>query len=245
MTFSCFDCLSASCATVASTISWSVWRDAQSAVSIALNVRWNASRDCQLPSHSRVVSVTYPSVHTRRAAPDMVWSGTGADVVVLYWPDQAEKAERVGVPRLLLVEQGVAPPAVTSCLEDWLRLPARDADIRARLVALAQRAARHPAVPALDEHGQLSHRDATVFLSPIDQGLAEVLVANFGRPVATADLTARAWPQGGSGVALRVHVSRLRRHIQTLGLTIRSIRGYGYALRDGLDVSGMDEERGG
>jgi DNA-binding winged helix-turn-helix (wHTH) protein len=184
----------------------------------------------------------YRCVDTQRAAPDLVWSGIGADVVVLYWPDEADKVERVGVPRLLLVEQGVAPPTVTSCLEDWLRLPAHDADIRARLVALAERAARHPAVTALDEHGQLSHRDATVFLSPIDQGLAEVLVANFGRPVATADLTARAWPQGGSGVALRVHVSRLRRHIAPLGLQIRSIRGYGYVLRDGPAVSAAVDE---
>jgi hypothetical protein len=182
-------------------------------------------------------------VVTPRAETELRWSGENTDVIVLYWPDEADKVERVGVPRLLLVEQGVAPPAVTSCLEDWLRLPADDADIRAHLVALADRAARHPAVPALDEFGQLSHRDATVFLSPIDQGLAEVLVANFGHAVATVDLTARAWPQGGRGVALRVHVSRLRRHIEPLGLTIRSIRGYGYVLRDGLDVSAMDEER--
>ena len=99
--------------------------------------------------------------------------------MILRWPEQADRIddlERLGIPRLLLVEPDAAPPPSTSCIEDWLRLPVDDASLRARLVALAAHARRHPMVPTLDEHGQLSHRGETVFLSVTDQRIAEVLV---------------------------------------------------------------------
>jgi hypothetical protein len=91
------------------------------------------------------------------------------DVFVLRWPDEADEADRLaslGAPRLLLVEPGVAPPAETSCLVDWMRLPADDEDVRARVAALAERAARHPIVPVMDDYGQVSHGATTVFLPP-------------------------------------------------------------------------------
>src|SRR5262249_55424138 len=156
------------------------------------------------------------------------------DVVVLRWPEQAsdlERLDKAGRPRLLLVEPGVAPPTGTSCLQDWLRLPADDTDVRARIVALAERATRHPPVPSLDEHGQLSHQGQSVFLSNIDALLARVLVENLGRPVTGQQLIRNAWSKGGHDSALRVHLSRLRRHLAPLGLTIACVRGHGYVLR--------------
>jgi hypothetical protein len=156
------------------------------------------------------------------------------DVVVLRWPEQAsdlERLDKAGLPRLLLVEPGVAPPTGTSCLEDWLRLPADETDVRARMVALTERAARHPPVPSLDEHGQLSHGGQSVFLSNIDKLLARVLVEHLGRPVPPQQLIRSAWSKGGGDSALRVHLSRLRRHLAPLGLTIVCVRGHGYVLR--------------
>jgi DNA-binding response OmpR family regulator len=156
------------------------------------------------------------------------------DVVVVSWPAQTperDRLERHGIPRLWLVEPGVEPPVGDSCLEDWLRLPAEDADVRARLVSLVRRAAHHPSRPTLDAFGQITHNGAVVNLSPVDQHLAEPLIANFGNAVAEDDLITSAWHEGGSEQTLRVHVSRLRRRLAPIGLTITNIRAYGYAMR--------------
>jgi hypothetical protein len=165
----------------------------------------------------------------------LVYAGISRDVVVLRWPEQEgerERLEHLGIPRLLIVESGVAPPNGDSCLEDWLRLPADDCDVRARLLSLARRAQRHPMVPVVDDFGQLTHRGVSVFLSPVDQRVAEVLVESFGTAVRDEELARRAWPAGSSGQTLRVHISRLRRRIAQLGLTITSVRNVGYVLHE-------------
>ena len=169
------------------------------------------------------------------AAGQLVYASMSRDVVVLRWPEQGaerDRLEQLSVPRLLIVEVGVEPPDSESCLEDWLRLPAEDCDVRARLRSLSRRAAQHPMVPALDDFGQLSHRGAGVFLSPVDQRVAEVLVESFGTAVRDSDLAARAWPAGSSEQTLRVHISRLRRRIAALGLTITSVRNVGYVMHE-------------
>jgi len=165
-----------------------------------------------------------------------VMTGAGAtkDVVILHWPEQADRIddlERLGIPRLLLVEPDAAPPISTSCIEDWLRLPVDDASLRARLVALAAHARRHPMVPLLDEHGQLSHRGETVFLSVTDQRIAEVLVEHFGHVVSEETLLEHARPANRNDQTLRVNVSRLRRRVAPLGLAITCVRGHGYLMQ--------------
>jgi len=164
------------------------------------------------------------------------------DVFVLRWPDEVDAVERLGhlgIPRLLLVEPGVSPPSVTSCIEDWIRLPADDVDLRARVAALGERAARHPVAPVVEEHGCLSHRGATVFLPPVDEQVARALIERLGQPVSAEELRARAWPDGGSDTALRVHISRLRRRLAPLGLSIRSVRRRGYLISDGGTVDAV------
>ena len=168
-----------------------------------------------------------------------VIAGAGAtkDVVILHWPEQADRIEdleRLGIPRLLLVEPESAPPMSTSCIEDWLRMPVDDASLRARLVALAAHARRHPMVPSLDEHGQLSHRGETVFLSITDQRIAEVLVENFGQVVSEETLLERARPDNRSDQTLRVNVSRLRRRVAPIGLAITCVRGHGYLMQQDI-----------
>ena len=160
------------------------------------------------------------------------------DVCVLCWPDQADEVDRLaslGTPRLLLVEPGVPPPAETSCVADWLRLPAEDQDMRARLAALSERAARHPSGPVVNEYGQLSHRGTTAFLSCIDERITKLLIANLGHAVPAEELAARVWTDDGTNETLRVHISRLRRRIAPLGLTITNIRGHGYVMREADD----------
>lgn len=157
----------------------------------------------------------------------------GRDVVVLQWPAQQAEAERLAsraVPLLLLVAPGAAPPQAANCVEDWVRLPADDADVRARVDALARRARWHPPVPEFDACGGLSFGGGHVFLSPTDVRVAQPLVTKFGHGVADEELLLHAWPGGATGVQLRVHVSRLRKRIAPLGLEITAIRGHGYRL---------------
>lgn len=161
-------------------------------------------------------------------------AGITKDVVILHWPAQSDRIsdlERLGVPRLLLVEPDSPPPPSTSCIEDWLRLPVDDASLRARLLALAAHAQRHPIVPTLDEHGQLTHRGESVFLSMTDQRIAEVLVGQFGQVVREETLLNRAQFERRSDQTLRVNVSRLRRRIAPIGLSITCVRGHGYVMQ--------------
>ena len=59
---------------------------------------------------------------------------TCVDVVVVRWPDEQPRLERLrsaGTPRLLLVAPEAPPPVPLDPLEDWVRLPADDRDLRA------------------------------------------------------------------------------------------------------------------
>jgi len=158
------------------------------------------------------------------------------DVVVLRWPEQAEDVHRLdalGVPRLLLVEPGAAPPESASCLQDWIRLPADDADVRARIAVLSLRPACHPSRPEINDVGQLSYRGWSTFLSPLDERLARALIADFGCLVTEETLETLGWPRGTTVHAVRVQVSRLRRRIEPLGLGITRARNSGYVMHDG------------
>jgi len=158
------------------------------------------------------------------------------DVVVLRWPDDIAEVDRLAaarLPRLLLVEETADPPESGDCEEDWIRLPAEDRDVGARLRALARRATRHQALPAVDEYGRVHHRGRWVSLSPIDQRIAAVLVERLGAVVSVEELLQRGWPERPSTpIALRVHLTRLRKQIEPLRLDIRSVRQSGYALEE-------------
>lgn len=179
--------------------------------------------------------MTYGYAMAARSSAVFVAFPYSRDVVILRWPEQVDEVERLdraGVARLFLLEAEVPPPEIESCLQDWIRLPATDADVRARLRALEHRASTHQSIPAVSEFGELSHRGRSLFLSPLDQRVAEVLVAHFGDVVAESDVRNHVWPEGATQQALRVHVSRLRHRIAPLGLTITSVRCSGYVLRE-------------
>jgi len=165
----------------------------------------------------------------------LAWLTESRDVVVLYWPADADKSRQLeleGVARLLLVEPGAAPPRSGSCLEDWLALPVSDVELQTRLANLAKRAASHPRPPTVDDLGQLSYRGRSLFLSPIDQRLASVLVDSFRAIVTEEELINTVWPEGASNQTLRVHVSRLRQRLGRLGLTIKCARTAGYVMAE-------------
>jgi DNA-binding response OmpR family regulator len=161
--------------------------------------------------------------------------GFVTDVVVLRWPDERDQLPRLAdgrVPRLLLVEPGADPPLADDVLEDWIRLPSEDRDIRARLLTLRRRAGDVLSGPTVDSHCRLIYRDKWASLSPIEVRLATALVEDFRLIVTEKALLGRGWPDGPpSSNALRVHLHRLRQRIRPLGLELKAIRSQGWVLQ--------------
>jgi two-component system OmpR family response regulator len=158
-----------------------------------------------------------------------------ADVVLVRWPDEIERLETLrarGAPRLLLVPPDAVPPVTVDPLEDWVRLPADQSEVRARLTTLSTRARADQPVPAVDGDGLLHYRDRWVALSPVEQALAAALADRFGAVVGREVLARGAWPDGvPTRNALDVHILRFRRRIAALGLELRTVRSRGYLLQ--------------
>ncbi len=156
------------------------------------------------------------------------------DVVLVLWPDNSPDLGRLatsGVPRLLLVAPEASPPEDGDCLQDWIRLPADDQDVRARVVALEHRAAKHRAPVTVSEDGRLSYRGQSTWLSPTVRLLFQALAERFGRAVPLETLVHQVWPsEPPTSSSIRVHILRLRRRIAPLGLEIRNVQGKGYVL---------------
>jgi DNA-binding response OmpR family regulator len=158
------------------------------------------------------------------------------DVVLVRWPVEETRRDdlkREGRPRLLLLEDGVAPPvAGPDDIEDWIRVPAGEADLRARVDGLRRRAeARIDPAPALDDDGVLRLGDRWVSLPPVEARLTAALLDRYGAVVSRDALARAGWPSGAPGRnALDVHMLRLRRRLSPLALAIRTVRSRGYLL---------------
>lgn len=161
------------------------------------------------------------------------------EVAIVRWPDEASRRERLslaGGPRLLLVEVGADPPSLLDCLEDWVRVPAAEDEVRARVHALSvRRAAHHHDAPGIDPDGVLRYRGRWVSLPPLETRMMEALLTRYGAVVSREQLARAGWPDGASGRnALDVHVLRLRRRLEPVGLAIRTVRSRGYLLESGV-----------
>jgi len=163
-------------------------------------------------------------------------------VVLVNWPEHADQLTalaQAGLPRLLLVAPDADPPASVDASEDWVRLPADERDIAARVLRLTSRAEpAAPEPPVLDGNGRLFFRGSWVALSPIEARMASALVERFGSVVSEHELGARGWPAGTwpSG-ALRVHLTRLRQRLAPLGLEVARVRLQGLVLQDRQPVA--------
>ncbi len=168
---------------------------------------------------------------------------------MLRWPEEESRRSRIslaGEPRLLLVPDGQEPPPVGDCLEDWIRVPAAESEVRARVDALAVRSQAHmtngssgdgssgdghSSEPVLDDFGVLRVGGAWVALPPLEARLAEALLERLGAVTSRELLIRAGWPTGAPGRnALDVHVLRLRRRLTPVGLAIRTVRSRGYLM---------------
>ena len=129
---------------------------------------------------------------------------------------------------------------MADCLEDWVRVPAAEDEVRARVRALTVRSRAHtstgenghaPSGPVLDDFGVLRGNGAWVALPPLEARLAEALLERLGSVTSRELLVRAGWPAGAPGRnALDVHVLRLRRRLQPVGLAIRTVRSRGYLM---------------
>lgn len=157
------------------------------------------------------------------------------EITLLRWPDEAARRQRLslaGGPRLLLLEDGAQPPSVLDCLEDWVRVPAAEEEVRARVHALSvRREAHNHDIPGIDGDGVLRFRGKWTSLPPLETRMTALLLSRFGAVVGRDALAKAGWPDGITGRnALDVHVLRLRRRLEPVGLVIRTVRSRGYLL---------------
>lgn len=144
---------------------------------------------------------------------------------------------------MLLVEPGHAPPHVTDPFEDWVRLPAGqdEVDVRSAVVAARRDAFDSPTLKA----GTLDFREASIALSPTQSALVTCLVERFGEVVLRRELlqwisATHAGSRPNRNV-LDLHMARLRRKLEPVGLAIRTVWGTGYVLElaDGVALEGQ------
>lgn len=117
-------------------------------------------------------------------------------------------------------------------MEDWARVPVSERDLAARVAALQARCAQHDtSEPVLDDDGVLHHHESWVALPPVESRLMTALLERGGTVVSREALARAGWPDGAPGRnALDVHMLRLRRRLEPLGMVIRTVRSRGYLL---------------
>lgn len=159
------------------------------------------------------------------------------DVAIVRWPEEESRREelaRAAAPCLLLVDEGAPPPIVDHLTEDWVRLPARDDDIRARVQTLVVRTTGPVSGPPTVVDDVMVVGSTHLPLPPVEARLASALIERPGAVVSRAALARAGWPEGmPSRNALDVRMLRLRRRIEPLGLVVRTVRHRGYLLDGG------------
>lgn len=135
---------------------------------------------------------------------------------------------------MLLVDTAAEPPESLDVLEEWVRIPASDADLKARVRSLRARVQDlSPIVPTIADDGTLEFRSARLELTPLQARLVEPLIDRFGTVVGRDALQRSGWPNGDAlGNTLDVHMVRLRRRLEAFGLQIRTVRSRGFLLTD-------------
>lgn len=164
------------------------------------------------------------------------------EVDLVHWPAETERLEALrtlGRPRLVLVEDG-PPPPTDDCLEDWLRLPVDEVELRTRRENLFARAQRHGGSTTIDD-GLLRRGSRAIALAPVQHRLVEALLERRDAVVSREALVRRAWPGDPPRHrnVLDVHIARLRRALAPVGLEIRTVRQRGYLLQEASATQSM------
>lgn len=162
-----------------------------------------------------------------------VWSPT-----LVQWPAESTRRDDLraaGIPRLLVVAEGHAPPDDIEIDEDFVVLPSSERDVATRLENLGLR--MRDAIRLQDTVVETAR--GRVVLTEREAAAMEVLLARRGRMTSRSELVRAV---GGPPVAERqLHdvMYRLRARLKPLGLDVFSSRSSGYTL--GLRIEGVAE----
>lgn len=151
------------------------------------------------------------------------------------------RARNATVPVLLLTARDAIEDRVRGLelgADDYLVKPFATAELVARIKALARRNAPKPSVMSvgrltLDIVTRRAHIDErTVELSVREWAVLEYLLQHSGRVVSKQQIIDAIQPWGDDLTlnAVEVYVSRVRLKIADAGVSIRTIRGFGYML---------------
>jgi two-component system, OmpR family, response regulator len=162
---------------------------------------------------------------------------------LVHWPSERERRAQLadaGIPRVLLVAEGASPPDDMTDEEDWVRLPASEQDVSARLHNLGQRVRN---TLRLDDRVLRSRRGA-VTLAATEAAVVAVLLDHHDHPTPSAELAVAAGlDEGGDRHPLYDVMHRVRQRIRPLGLDVFNAPGRGYVIGLRLDQLDADEAR--
>lgn len=153
------------------------------------------------------------------------WRSRGARLPVLILTARDELGDRV--------------EGLDSGADDYLVKPFDLPELVARLRALLRRSAgRAEDRLVLGEleldvrHRELRFRGERVHLSPREQALTELLMARAGRVVPKDHIvsTLSSWETDFSENSVEVYIHRLRKRFADLGVSIKTVRGFGYLM---------------
>ena len=82
--------------------------------------------------------------------------------------------------------------------------------------------------PQLDADGRLHVGDRWVALSPIETRLVGTLLDHLGTVTSRERLMQSGWSSGVSSRKLDVRITRLRRRLDSVGFTVRTVYSKGY-----------------
>jgi two-component system, OmpR family, response regulator len=156
------------------------------------------------------------------------------DVAIAKWPEEQARVVQLAqahVPRLLLVRPDASAPVGMDVLEDWVRLPCEERDLRARVLSLQRRAIEFAPPPVVAPDGRFSYIGAVTYLPVIQTRLALILVDRFETVVSEPTLIEHGWegvPR--SSGSLRSQMVRLRHRANLLGLQLGAVRSQGWIL---------------
>ena len=152
---------------------------------------------------------------------------------LLRWPTAA--AERDALlhdrqPCVWLVEIGAAPPTDWGHLEDWVRMPADEQELAARVSLVERRAEAVADHPWIDDECLLRRGNVWVALTQLEVRLLRPLLEHVRTVVRRDELARAAWPDDESGGErnLATPIKTLRRKIAPLDISIHTISGRGY-----------------
>lgn len=157
----------------------------------------------------------------------------GLPIEFVAWPadeDRRAALARSAIPRVLLVSPDVEPPVV-GVDEDWIRLPATEADAVARARQLLRLGTHVQSdIPFVDAERVLHRAGSTVLLTSTEAAIMAKLLDNVGDVVDYGDLAESVWHRAPNRDAMDAAVYRLRRRLDGLHVHIGAVRGRGYVL---------------